>query len=74
MREKLGLWLAYWALRLTGNGALATISKVLPLIPQRQLLIGVEALDAHPLSPLRLERRWWMWNPAADGLKAAQHS
>lgn len=74
MREKIGLFLAYWALWITGNRALATISQVLPLIPKRHLLIGVEALDRRPPSPLLLGHQWWLWIPSADGSIAVQRS
>jgi len=65
MHEKIGLWLAYWALRLTGNRALATISQVLPIIPQRHLAIGLEPLDLQA-SPLLSERAWWLWAPSRN--------
>jgi hypothetical protein len=45
MAERLGLWFARMALRLTGNSALANASRVLPLIPQRRLLICVRPVD-----------------------------
>jgi hypothetical protein len=57
MAERFGLWLAFWALRLTGNRALANTSKVLPLIPQRRLAIGSEPLD-HQASPLLFGTGW----------------
>lgn len=64
MRERLGLWLAYWALRLTGNRQLANTSRVLPLIPKRQLAIGLEPLDLRP-SALLSETDWMVWRPSA---------
>lgn len=66
MREKIGLWLAYWVLRLTGNRELSNISQVLPLIPKRHLAIGLEALD-HRESPLLSQREWWLWAPGRSG-------
>jgi hypothetical protein len=62
MAERLGLWLAYWSLRITGNRALANISQVLPLIPQRRIALGLEPLDRHPSELLR-GREWLVWNP-----------
>jgi hypothetical protein len=62
MSECIGLWLAYWALRLTGNRELANVSKVLPLIPRRRLAIGSESLDRQA-SPLLFGRESWLWSP-----------
>jgi predicted AAA+ superfamily ATPase len=38
--ERFGLWLAWWALRITGNRELANISRVAPLIRRRRFAIG----------------------------------
>jgi hypothetical protein len=62
MRERLGLWLASWALRLTGNYQLSNAIAVLPLIPQRRLAIGPEALDQRP-SGLLYGSQWVLWSP-----------
>ncbi len=69
MREKIGLWLVRVVLRITGNGELANISRVLPLIPQRHLAIGLEPLDSRP-SGLLSERGWILWRP----VKPSVHS
>lgn len=45
MAERLGLWLAKWALRLTGNRALGNACSVLPLIRERRFLISVHPAD-----------------------------
>ena len=63
MHEKIGLWLAYWGLRLTGNRELSTISQVLPIIRQRHLAIGIEPLDLQG-SQLLSEEAWWLWDPS----------
>src|SRR6185437_8057675 len=42
---KFGLWLAKWALRLTGNRQLARASEALPLILARRFLILAEPAD-----------------------------
>ena len=60
MREKIGLWLAYWALRLTGNEKLANVSQVIPLIPKRRLAIGPAPLDEGE-SVLFSQGKWWLW-------------
>ena len=71
MLEKIGLWLAYWALRLTGNRELSTISQVLPVIRQRQLAIGLEPLDHQP-SQILFGTEWWLWDPAKAVKSQAQ--
>jgi hypothetical protein len=45
MKERLGLWLAYWALRITGNPKLATVSTIIHLIPERRLVISLHSID-----------------------------
>lgn len=62
--ERFGLWLAYWALRLTGNRTLADASQVLPLIPQRRLAIAKESLTDHPASALLCGKEWYLWAPS----------
>jgi hypothetical protein len=63
MTERLGLWLAYWALRLTGNRDLANISRVVPLIRERRFALALEPLDRRP-SELLSQNQWYLWNPS----------
>jgi hypothetical protein len=62
LKQRLGLWLAYWMLRLTGNRDLANISRVLPLIPERRFALALEPLDRHP-SELLSQNQWYLWRP-----------
>ena len=62
MYEKIGLWLAYWVLRLTGNRDLANISRVLPAVQRRHWAICSEPLERRP-SPLLFGTEWWLWDP-----------
>jgi hypothetical protein len=61
MREKIGLWLARTALRLTRNPELARASGVLPLIVQRRLAIFADPVD-QGLSDNEGEGSWAIWN------------
>jgi hypothetical protein len=65
MREKIGLWLAYWALFLTGNRELSTISQVLPAIRERHLAIDSKSLG-HRQSQILFGTEWWLWDPSTD--------
>jgi hypothetical protein len=79
MSERLGLWLAYWALRFTGNRELANISQVVPLIRSRRLALAKEPLTDYPTSTLLCGTEWWLWSicvvgaahPANTGSSAA---
>lgn len=61
MAERIGLWLARWALRLSGNRDLANMCSILPLIRERRFAIAPEALDLHPASPLLSQNQWLLW-------------
>jgi hypothetical protein len=63
-RERLGLWLVYWSLRITGNRVLANVSQVLPLIPQQRLAISPRPLTDHPVSEPLLGQEWYLWDPS----------
>jgi hypothetical protein len=66
--ERLGLGLAYWALRLTGNLELANISEVLPLIRERRFALAPEPLDFHPTSGLLSQNQWCLWRAPGESL------
>jgi hypothetical protein len=60
MKEKLGLWLARLALRITRNRGLADCCSVLPLIPSRRFAICVQPGD-QSLSRILSGGSWAVW-------------
>jgi hypothetical protein len=69
-KQKVGLWLAEVALRLTGNRRLAAIVPALPTIRERRLLISESPADKME-RPQELKGTWAYWMPAE---KSAQSS
>ena len=65
MAERLGLFLARMALRITRNHALADACSVLPLIPARRFAIFVKPWDPS-LFPQISEGPWAVWRQAGE--------
>ncbi len=72
-RADIGLWLARMALRLTGNRALANASRVLPLIPQRRLLICVRPVDLSLFESISAGT-WALWKSEGPDLPQCPES